>query len=194
MTRIRTFLAIEATESIRGAGESLIRKLTDFVEGGRWVKRENIHLSLKFLGDVEDHELHSVCRAARAATAKAKPFVLDCQSMGVFPNMQKPNTIWMGVNDANNKLADLQQHVEDALSDLGFPLEIRRFTGHLTLGRIRSSRGEHTELQEFVDSQAEKVYGQMSVTELVVFSSELNREGPTYNVIGRCPLGAIRNA
>lgn len=190
MARLRVFVAVDIDKQIRSAGEELIRKLSDITDGGRWTRPENLHLTMKFLGEVEDRELHDVCKVASQAVAETKRFPLVCQSLGVFPNRDNPTTLWMGVNDSNGILAMLQERLETMLCDkIGIPMERRPYQGHLTLGRIRSKKGQpNEELTKLLDEMADEEFGILKVDELVVYSSELRREGPVYTVVGRSPL------
>ena len=188
MSRVRTFIAIEPGEPIQAAGEELAHRFSQSVDGVRWVQKENIHLTLKFLGDVEDRELHSVCKVAANVAKKVKRFSVSATSVGAFPSNEKPSTIWIGASDDGQKLNQLHGSLEDALADIGFPIERRPFKGHLTLGRARSSRGGNPGLLKLIEQYADHEFGVIAVKELVVFSSELSRSGPTYTTIGRCPL------
>ena len=189
MARLRTFIAIEATDQIRSAGARLIQKLSHLGPGVRWVNPENIHLTLKFLGEVDERQLHQVCRQLGEAARECTAFSLRCGGVGAFPSLTQPRTIWMGVEDQEGRLAQLQQRAESSLVGLGFPPEARRYHGHLTLGRIRYNRRDSSELQQLIDAEAKTEFGILAVDEVVVFASSLSRGGPTYTAIGRCALG-----
>lgn len=187
MARVRTFIAVNVTDEIQIAGERIIDTLRQSTHGARWVRRQNIHLTLKFLGDVDERELYSVCRNAAEAVQAAPSFLLLCRSLGAFPSASRPSTIWMGVDDRDGQLARLQQQVEVSMAALGFPAERRKYHGHITLGRIRSGRGS-PELHSLIEKNTETDFGLLPVGELTVYRSELNRDGPNYTVVGRCPL------
>lgn len=188
MSLVRTFIAIEVSQQIRSEGANLIRELSDVAGNARWVQTENIHLTLKFLGEVEDRELHTVCKAAGAVARTNAQFSIECRSVGAFPSLANPGTIWMGVDDAHQQLGKLHSELEDAMADLGFPAEHRPYQGHLTLGRMRSKRVRNAELSSMIENLADREFGTIAVRELTVFSSELERRGPTYTVLARCPL------
>jgi 2'-5' RNA ligase len=188
MSRIRTFVAIEATDEIRSAAERVIRKLAGDSGFVRWVEPHNLHLSLKFLGDVEDRDVYGVCAAIQRVAADHASFHIECCSLGAFPCVQRPRTIWMGVRDEADRLTSLQGSVEDALCELGFPVEARQFQGHLTLGRIRARPRETAQLQDAMQLYSETEFGNLPVDELIVYASELTREGPHYTVLGRGQL------
>jgi 2'-5' RNA ligase len=189
MARLRTFIAVEATAEIRSVGERLIRKLSQTTAGVRWVKTENIHLTLKFLGEVDEREIHRVCQKAGAAAHHCEPFQITCSTAGAFPSPDRPRTIWMGVNDNQGRLSQVQQRIEESLGQLGFPPEPRKFHGHLTLGRIRYNRRGSDELRQMLEAEKDTEFGILPVDEVVVFSSEHSGQGPTYTVLGRCPFG-----
>ena len=185
MSRLRTFVAIEPSQSVLDAGAQLIREFSQSVDSVRWVRPENIHLTLKFLGEVEDRELHAVCKITAQSAEQFSAFSLQAQAVGAFPSLEKPSTVWIGV-EQDQRLLDLQKHLESGLAELGFPVERRPFRGHLTLGRARSRKSP--ELRELIEAHQSQEFGLLEVKELVVFASELGRQGPTYTVLGRCPL------
>jgi len=189
MARIRTFIAVEATDEIRSGGERLIRKLSRTSAGVRWVDTQNLHLTLRFLGEVDEREIHRVCQKTGEAVHGCEPFRIACTTTGAFPSTTRPRTIWMGVDDSQGQLSRVQQRIEESLGQLGFAPESRKFHGHLTLGRIRYHRRGTDELREFLETEMHAEYGILPIDEVVVFSSELSRQGPTYTVLGRCPLG-----
>ena len=191
MARVRTFIAIDVSDEIRAAGERVIDALRRSTAGVRWVRPENIHLTLKFLGDVDERELHDVCRGAGQAAQESPPFSVNCRSIGAFPNASRPSTIWMGIDDDQGRLAALQEHLEGSLATLGFPTERRKFRGHITLGRVRSGRGTNRELQQFIETHVETGFGSLDVHKLTIYRSDLDRGGPNYTVVARCPLGSV---
>lgn len=189
MARLRTFIAVEATAEIRSAGQRLVHKLSQTTAEVRWVDTENIHLTLKFLGEVDEREIHRVCQKAGAAAHACEPFQITCSTAGAFPSPDRPRTIWMGVNDDQGRLSQVQQRIEEALGQLGFPPEPRKFHGHLTLGRIRYNRRGGDALRRLLEAEKNTEFGVLPVHEVVVFSSELSSRGPAYTVLGRCPFG-----
>ena len=188
MAMVRTFIAVDCGKRLQTACGQAIDELLEVVDGVRWVHPENLHLTLKFLGEVEDRELNSVCRQVAVAANSCSPFAVTCQSLGAFPSVDRPNTIWIGVQDDNDLLQTLQKNLETSLFELGFPVERRPFKPHLTLGRTKSRRFQKPEWQRTVERYENHVYGELSVQELVVYSSELERRGPLYTALARCPL------
>lgn len=188
MAQVRTFVAIDCSDRLRAACDKVITALTDVVDGARWVQPDNLHLTLKFLGEVEDRELHEVCRKVATAVQDVPSFAVVCRSVGAFPSVERPHTIWADIEDPNESLVGLQQKVALALAELGFPLERRPFKPHLTLGRTKSRHFQSTEWQQAVERFRNREFGSLHVSELVVYSSELERRRPIYTALARCPL------
>lgn len=190
MARIRTFVAIEIPNDVRDRTVRLIDKLSDTTDSVRWVDPENLHVTVKFLGDVDDTEIYQVCRSVADATSQHASFVANCESLGAFPKLEKPRTVWLGVHDEQDQLISLFQSVDESLKkSMGFPLEVKQIRPHLTLGRLRYGRKDTAELTEQIKSLAEYQAGAVPVDELIIFASELTRQGPVYNVLGRAALG-----
>ncbi len=135
---VRLFVAINPPERVReriAAGTEDLRGL----EGIRWVSPDRVHLTLKFLGEVDDAAERSITEALARVTAGHAPFEVRVTAPGAFPNIRRPRIVWLGL-DRGPRLAALHSDLEDALADLGFEREQRAFRPHLTLGRVRRGR------------------------------------------------------
>ena len=186
MALIRTFLAVEISDEVRSKAESLIGTLSGLAEGVRWVRPENLHITLQFLGEVEDRELNDICRRVAQAASQVPAFSCDCRGIGAFPDLRRPSTVWIGV-DGPEDMLELHRRIEGAMAELGFPRERRPYRPHLTLGRIRRRTG-NLALAEMIGGLSDTDFGSFSVNEVVAFSSELERGGPVYTTLARCPL------
>jgi 2'-5' RNA ligase len=189
MSRIRTFLAVEVPAGLRQKAADVIRFLGRHQEGIKWVDPQNIHVTVKFLGDVEDAEIYEVCQVTAKAIADLQPFRVACHGVGAFPNAQRPRTVWLGIDDSARQFEQLHRRVDDALAGLRFPREVRRYQPHLTLGRVRHGKRPPTELTARIHEQSAVDLGEIDVEELVVFSSELTPDGPVYTALSHAPLG-----
>ncbi|MBN1912082.1 MAG: RNA 2',3'-cyclic phosphodiesterase [Pirellulales bacterium] len=187
---VRTFVAIPASADVRAAAGKLIEQLRSASVDVKWVEPENLHVTVKFLGDVALKETARVCEAVQRAAAEVEPFDLTFGGVGAFPNPARPRTIWLGTTGDETSLLALHASVEKRLQKLGFRREARRFHAHLTLGRVRQFGPGLGQLSELLRQHAQTEAGRQSVCELVVFSSELTPSGPTYAPLGRAPLGA----
>jgi len=188
MRQVRTFVAVEISEAVRAAAAKVIGRLAKCNASIRWVEPENMHLTLKFLGEVEAVELPDVCRAVEEAAAEVTGFTFDVAGVGAFPKVERPRTIWLGVTEGAEKLAELQERLEKGLKKLGYPPDNRRFSPHLTLGRVKHAGPELAEVSELIRSLADQPAGTTEVDELAVFSSELTREGPIYQALSHAGL------
>ena len=139
------------------------------------------HVTLAFLGDVPDIDLNNVCRAVADASKGFKPFTVNLQSLGAFPNPNRPRVVWVGLTGPGlDTLGDLQQSVVQAVSEAGYPPEDHRFTPHLTLGYIKMKKGDDLDLNPLVAHYRMWSAGNFPVTGVVTFSSTQTPEGPAY--------------
>lgn len=189
MSRVRTFIGIDTGSDIRKAAGDVQAALARTGAAVKWADPANLHVTLLFLGDVDDRDLMSVCRIVAKAAQAEKPFPLGIAGVGAFPTPRRPKVIWGGIADGMDSLVRLHTALEQPLFDLGcYRREERAYTPHLTLGRVDGEEAGHilaAELPKYLTWQG----GQTTVDEVLVYSSELRRSGPEYTVLGRAPLG-----
>jgi 2'-5' RNA ligase len=148
-----------------------------------------MHLTLKFLGDVDISDTYAVCKAVQTAVKGFEPFDLEIRGVGAFPNIHRPRTIWFGGGEGETQIASLAERIDDELFKVGFRKEGRRFQTHLTLGRVHTDRGPAlAELTRLLQEYADLEVGQTPVDEVIIFSSTLTRNGPIYDPLGHTPL------
>jgi 2'-5' RNA ligase len=190
MSRIRTFIAIDVSEPVRDRLVKLQEKLAQADTDVKWVEAENLHLTLLFLGEVEDKQLHEVCRAVAGACAGVAPFTMSLEKVGCFPNARRPRILWAGVGTGVQEVVALHDAIEPALLDLGcYRREERDYTPHLTLGRVKGDKVT-SELSEAIAKNQAWQAGDTVVREVLVMSSSLGRDGPEYAVMSRAKLGS----
>ena len=136
---LRTFAAVEITGPIRARAEELIAALDGTTADVKWVEPHNLHLTLKFLGDVHQREIVAVCQAVAQGAAEVEPFEVEVRGAGAFPNAARPRTVWLGVTAGAEPMVVLHDRVEADLAELGYREEHRRFQTHLTIGRVRGA-------------------------------------------------------
>ena len=187
MQTMRTFVALEMSPGVEAAATRLIAQLKKADAKVRWVEDENLHLTLHFLGDVLNTDLMRVCDTVQNVADQFEPFPIDICGVGAFPRVTQPRAIWLGVDVSGaKKLRELHFELRDALDAIGVHTDTRKYQPHLTLGRCKQSTPELTQqLNQFADFQAET----MLVDELTVFASFVEAGHPTYDVLGRAPLG-----
>ena len=188
MSKTRTFVAIEATDEVESLALSTIDRLLPFSDSINWVVPDNLHWTLSFLGDVNDVQIYEICRNVARVAARFSCFSLVADHVDAFPSKEKPRAVWLGPNEGSDTLCQLQADIEDSMSDLGFRPEGRRFVPHLTLGRVGGQKHAGAKLIEQLAATQDVPPSTMTVEEVIIFGSELQRAGPTYHVLGRAPL------
>lgn len=188
MSRIRTFIGLDLGKQLRGRIVSLQEKLALTGCQVKWVEPENIHVSLLFLGEVDERELMPVCKAVEGGAQSLAPFTLTVESVGCFPNPRRPRVVWVGVGQGLQEVVALHDAVEAPLLELGcYRREERQYTPHITLGRIRSDRPMDKLTAELARQQGWKG-GETTIDEVHVMSSELTPKGPIYTILSRAKL------
>ena len=154
-----------------------------------WTKREQLHLTLKFFGNI-DVPLVTGLRAKLAAACDGfGPFILRAERLGVFPDARFPRVIWVGLTDDGGKLANLQSSVESASRDFTSQEPEKKFTGHVTLGRIKHiNRHDSKKLAELLVSMSDREFGEWTASELELMRSELTSDGARHTSIETFPL------
>ena len=185
---IRTFVAVEIGEAIRRAAAGLVEEMRAASAEVTWVAPHNMHLTVKFLGDVAAEGIPQVSATVAEAIADVRAFDLEVRGVGAFPNVSRPRTIWIGTGAGESQLAMVAERLEASLAKLGFAREGRPFRGHLTVGRVRRPSPALAALSQILRERAGLEFGQTTIRELVVFSSQLERGGPIYEAISRAPL------
>jgi 2'-5' RNA ligase len=148
-----------------------------------WSRAGNIHLTLKFLGDIPRASVQNLSGAAVQAVAGLEPFTIRLEQSGVFPPHGSPRVLWIGVNDFEGKLVKLQLRLEDEAERLGFQKEGRAFHPHITLARLRKPENARLLAAAHKATQFEAV--EFTAAELLVIRSELSSEGSKYTTISR---------
>jgi 2'-5' RNA ligase len=188
MARLRTFIGVDIGKAIRDRAAALQEKLAQSTSAVKWVEHDNLHVTLLFLGEVEDREVPTVCRVVAEEVQKHSSFPLSIERVGCFPNPRRPRVLWIGVGQGTQELCALHDGLEPSLLDLGcYRREERKYTPHITLGRVKGDRSADT-LASALAKQAGWQGGQTLVNEILVLSSELTPRGPIYTVLSRAKL------
>jgi 2'-5' RNA ligase len=189
---LRTFIAVELPDDVRARLLALQELLARAGGDVKWVEEENLHVTLLFLGEVDERDLPAVCTAVGKACAAVPAFPLSVEGVGSFGKPQRPRTLWAGVGEGHEELVALHAAIEGPLLALGcYRREERKFTPHVTLGRVRGDAGVER-LSAERQKQEKFVAGDFECDEVVVMSSELRSEGPVYAVLSRGRLGTAR--
>ena len=185
--RIRTFIAVELAAPMRNRLVKLQQELAPAAHDVKWVESENIHLTLKFLGEVDETDLYEVCKTIEKAVRDEAPFEMSIAGVGAFPTARRPRVVWAGVTEGDRALIRIHKVLDQALRGLGYASEDRPFTPHVTLGRIRRTDTSPS-LQAAIESQSLWKAGQCTVREVLVMGSQLTPDGPRHHVMSRTQL------
>ena len=185
---IRSFLAIELPETILKQIGEVQRDLKSSYADVRWVSPEKIHLTLKFFGNIDESRIEPIVKSIQGPIWTTVPFPLRVKGIGAFPNVKNPRVIWMGMVDEKEVLASFQKGLETELEKIGFEPENRPFQAHLTLGRVRSSRGRE-ELVRRMEKYVGKEFGDFRVERVILFRSDLRPTGPIYTPLREMKFG-----
>ena len=152
-----------------------------------WSHGQNIHLTLKFLGETPQSRVGDLSQATSRVVEGFSPFTIVVEQNGVFPKHGPPRVLWIGITDQSGKLVELHSRLEDECAKEGFPKEERPFHPHLTLARLRKPPGARTLAFAHREMKFEAI--EVKVSELLVIRSELSSEGSRYTVISTHRLG-----
>jgi 2'-5' RNA ligase len=186
---LRTFVAVELSGPVRARAEELIAAIDGTTAQVKWVEPHNLHITLKFLGEVHQSQIVEVCQAVAQGAAEVPGFELELRGAGAFPSAARPRTVWLGAGEGAQEMAALHAQVEAELAKLGYRKEHRRFQTHLTIGRVRGGGPGIAELAARLEEQVDFPAGRMTVEKLTVFASTLTPAGPIYDVVGTARLG-----
>lgn len=176
---MRTFIAIELSTTIRDSLAQIQSHLKYAGADVKWVEKNNIHLTLKFLGEVDEARCANVKSALDEIAAGSKPFEISLKDIGAFPNIDYPRVIWVGLDKGAKESTELAVKIDDALSKLGFQKETRPFAAHLTLGRVRSPKNKQA-LKDKITGYELRVTGYEKVVSVYLFQSTLTPKGSIY--------------
>ncbi len=185
----RLFVAILLPEEVKKEIARRVRPLQVLPCRVKWVEEENYHLTLKFLGEVEEEAVQEISAALEALAPAHVPFSLSYGDWGVFPGRARPRVLWMGLKGDLPRLLALQAAVEDRLAALGYPREEKEFHPHITLGRVKSPEGAALLVAKMEEVLPRGEVGSFRVAEFHLMESRLSRAGPAYS-----PRGSYRLA
>ncbi len=185
---IRSFLAIELPKPILKKIEEVQGDLRSTHADVRWVSPDKIHLTLKFFGNIEESRVDLILKSIEEPIRNTLPFSLKVRGVGAFPSLKNPRVIWMGLVDGKEGLTSFQKQIESQLEKIGFQPEDRPFHPHLTLGRMKSSRGKE-DLGGRMEKHKEEEFGDFPVERVVLFKSDLRPTGPIHTPLRELSLG-----
>ncbi|MEW6040493.1 MAG: RNA 2',3'-cyclic phosphodiesterase [Elusimicrobiota bacterium] len=189
---MRLFASVEVTDDVKNIAYRIIENLKKANADVKWVEKENLHITMKFLGEQPDEKLIKIKEALKLAASNSQRCKIKIENIGTFPGSKNIRVIWLGVTAEIDKLKLLAQNVDESLSKINFEKEKREFSPHLTIGRVRSNKNI-SKLSDTIellqkDELLNKNTNSVDVNELVLFQSKLSPHGPEYSVIERFHL------
>jgi RNA 2',3'-cyclic 3'-phosphodiesterase len=178
LENIRTFIAIDIPQEIKMELDKVIAEFRPQAPDIRWVRAANLHLTLRFLGDIPKDSVSGLADEIAKNTDGFGPFHISLAGLGGFPNLKKPRVIWVGGGNGTDRLYELAPRIEKACVDSGFGKADKPFSSHLTIGRAKFPKG-HDKLVAMIESKKfeSPIF---EVDQVVIFKSDLQPAGPKY--------------
>jgi 2'-5' RNA ligase len=189
---IRTFIALELPPAVISLLHKVQQDLKRMNIRARWVRPENIHITLKFLGDINPGDIDKIGAAMTAAAIEFPPVTLTVRGIGVFPGIKRPRVIWVGLGGDIRSLLSLQSRLEQELAGAGFPKDKRSFKAHLTLGRIKQSAGPAVSRQ-MISEYATLSSDEFSCNQVILLKSDLKPAGAVYSKLKQTRIGMMKD-
>ena len=183
----RTFIAVDIQPGNRLKEAFELIRYRMRLEKINWVETGNMHITLSFLGDTDESLLPGISGAIRNAAGQFQPFELVLRSFGVFKNLSDPRVLWFGC-DASETLAQIKNKLDDLLLPIGFEPENRKYSPHLTLGRVKGIK-QVNQLSQLIALYKEAIIQQQQIDRIVFYESRLTQQGAVYVPIQTFLLG-----
>lgn len=188
----RVFCAVELPQCARDLVLAHIARLKGKVPHAKasWARDANLHLTLKFLGEIPAASVTDLSSAVSLAVSRVQPFAINLEQTGVFPPQGQPRVLWIGINDPSTHLAELHANLEEVAVEAGFAKETRAFQPHLTIARLRQADNARALANAHKQMEFEPL--RIDVAELLVIRSELRSEGSKYTIVSRHALVGVQ--
>ena len=187
---MRLFIAIELPEDIKDEIVEIEEELRTFWSA-KWVERDNIHLTLKFLGEIEDGRIEEVKRIVSETSQMNYRLSLNLENIGGFPNLKKPRIIWIGVREVEKRVVNIMENLEEKFIKFGIEPERKKKTPHITIGRIKGYLGKYSEKESKVIDGLIYKSRIFRVESISVIKSVLTPKGAIHTVIKQYPLKTL---
>ena len=187
---LRCFISIELPEELKKNIYGYIEKLKAAGADVKWIPPENLHLTLKFLGDTTEELLKSINERLIPLSKSYDKFSLQISGAGAFPNIKYPRIIWLGVRDSE-EIIKLQHDIDESMAGLGFEKDDKQFTPHLTIGRVISLRNKDALIKELATLK-DMGFGKIGVDNITMMKSELKPGGAEYFKLSEISIGKER--
>jgi len=180
-------VALQLDDALRGALGRVIGDLREADPYVRWVKPENLHITLKFLGNMDAENIPAVKSALGACAGEVRAFALDVAGIDVIPNPRYPRVVYAGLEGDLDRMKSLTAGIENAMAELGFKREERDFLPHLTLGRVKSFKAKSRLMMKIREYQNREI-GRLEAGSVFLMKSELHPKGAIYTTLAEIKL------
>lgn len=181
MDKYRCFIAIDIHDDIKKALVQIQNQLKLWPARIKWVEEKNFHLTLKFLGDVQVNVIPQIAKVLESISCQHTRWETVLSGIGAFPDNRSPKVIWLGIKEPRQGLINLWEDIESGLDKLGFARERRRFSPHLTMGRVKEDQPPDGLIEAIKEIKFDALV--FPVNEIKLMKSELSRTGPEYSCI-----------
>lgn len=182
---MRTFIAIDLPQEVKDFLKTLQDKLKESKADVKWVSPQNIHLTLKFLGEIDEEKVPRIIQIMEDAVKDKAPFCVSLSTVGAFPKITSPRIIWAGITEGDGPVKEIVKTLEKKLEHLGIPSEKRAFSSHITIGRTRSGLNQDLLAEKLNESQGlfKNKSLKWDITAITLFKSTLTPKGPIYEAL-----------
>jgi 2'-5' RNA ligase len=190
---LRLFIAISLPDAVKDEIEKVQKEMRGALPGNvvRWTKREQFHLTLKFLGNVPASRVADLAEVLRVTCRSFSALRLRAERIGFFPDLRFPRIAWVWVHGEKNELPQLQQVIEASMNNFTDERGEKKFTGHITLGRTHGVKRSHAEiLSKLALGMTERFFGEWMADKVELIRSELSSNGSCYTTLAAIPLSA----
>jgi 2'-5' RNA ligase len=184
---IRAFIAFELPAAVISLLDNLQQGLKSLRLNARWVRPQNIHLTLKFLGNIDPGDIGIIGGAMADAVGDCAPLTLSVGGLGFFPGIKRPRVVWVGLGGEITALQNLQRNLDDRLAGVGFAKEKKSFTGHLTLGRFKGASNRET-IRQIMSDYSDVAGADFTANRIILFKSDLQPSGAVYTRLKQAEL------
>ena len=190
---MRTFIAIDLPKEIKDSLAILKEQLMASGADVKWVEPQNIHLTLKFLGEVDEKKLEKIITILEEVAKNKNSFSLSISSLGAFPKLDYPRVIWLGIDEGDKESKEIAKELEEKIAKIGIPKEDKPFSSHITIGRTKSTLNREKLVQNLKTLAGG--FGKRNlacrVTKIILFKSTLTPKGPIYEALKEASFKTI---
>lgn len=189
MEYLRLFISVNLPRELIDKISDIQKEFSSFSQSVKWVKPEDVHITLKFLGPTSIDKISLVAGTIKDISKNHKSFSVDVKGLGCFPTLKSPRVIWMGIVKGINFLKEIADDIDNEMLKFGFPKEEREFKPHLTIGRVKALKDRRS-LTNRIEKFSDLEFGSIQVKYIFLIQSQLNKGGPKYTVLYKYMLGA----